>query len=81
MTTGISARGAQVVAWSYVTVSIAAIFVLLRLFVRWRIVRVIGREDALVSASLVRNPPDGAAVVLTLAVGVCLAMQHIDEPW
>ncbi|KAF2651524.1 hypothetical protein K491DRAFT_719793, partial [Lophiostoma macrostomum CBS 122681] len=53
MATGISARGAQVIAWAYVTVSIAALFVLLRLYVRWKVVNAIGKEDGLVTAALV----------------------------
>jgi hypothetical protein len=53
MATGISARGAQVIAWAYVTVSLAFVFVLLRLYVRLKIVNAIGKEDGLVSAALV----------------------------
>lgn len=55
MASAISARGAQVIVWSYVTWAIAAFFVILRLIVRWKVVHVIGREDACVFVALVSS--------------------------
>ena len=57
MAPAISARGAQVIAWSYVTFSIAAFFVSLRLLVRWKVVRFIGKEDACIFLALVCSFP------------------------
>jgi hypothetical protein len=51
----ISSRGAQVIAWSYATFSIAAFFVLLRLIVRWKLVHLVGKEDGCIIAALVRS--------------------------
>ncbi|KAF2110339.1 hypothetical protein BDV96DRAFT_465101, partial [Lophiotrema nucula] len=46
-------RGAQVIAWSYVTFAIAALIVGLRLVVRSKVVHVLGKEDACVFSALV----------------------------
>ncbi|KAF2009340.1 hypothetical protein BU24DRAFT_468309 [Aaosphaeria arxii CBS 175.79] len=52
MSLDISSRGAQVIAWSYITFAIASLFVTLRILVRWKFVRLLGREDICVLGSL-----------------------------
>ncbi|KAH7119830.1 hypothetical protein B0J11DRAFT_71123 [Dendryphion nanum] len=55
MASAITSRGAQVIAWSYATFAIAASFVALRLVVRWKFVRLVGREDVCVSGALIAS--------------------------
>lgn len=49
----ISPRGTQVIAWAYAMFSLAAIIVFLRIFVRSTVVRVVGREDLIITIALV----------------------------
>jgi hypothetical protein len=53
MAAGINSRGAQVIVWAYVTIILGAIFVALRLYVRWKIVRALGKEDGTALAAWV----------------------------
>lgn len=55
MAAAITSRGAQVIAWSYATFAVAATFVTLRLIVRWKFVRLLGKEDVCVIGALIAS--------------------------
>ena len=55
MEPAVSANGARVIATSYTCLSIAVVFVALRLAVRWKVVGILGREDATLCLALVRQ--------------------------
>ncbi|KAH7394661.1 hypothetical protein BKA66DRAFT_282990 [Pyrenochaeta sp. MPI-SDFR-AT-0127] len=61
----ISSRGFQVIVCSYVSVLISALFTSLRLFVRWRLVKITGKEDACIFFAWI-------------AALVCAITMHLD---
>ncbi|PSN63289.1 hypothetical protein BS50DRAFT_109155 [Corynespora cassiicola Philippines] len=76
MALAISPRGAKVIAASYVTFAVALLFVFIRLFVRWRVVRLNGKEDVIICFALAASLL--SCVFMHLEVSYGGLGQHFD---